>query len=84
MQDFRLGGGGGGTLCTSTKCGIRGIPPLEIFFLRFGLTIDFSISNINILTLLGGGGGGGGGGFKFPTPLNPGHTFKSIPYVHSC
>ena len=29
--------------------------------LRFGLTIDFSISNINILKLLGGGGGGGGG-----------------------
>ena len=30
IQDFRLGGGG--TLYTSTKCGIGGIPPSEIFF----------------------------------------------------
>ena len=51
---YRIFGLGGETLCTSTKCGIGSIPSSEKN-LRFGLTIDFSISNINILKLLGGG-----------------------------
>ena len=54
------------TLCTSSKCGIGGILP-QNFFLRFGLTIDFSISNrYSYSQTLGGGGPGPWGDPSFP------------------
>ena len=63
-RGFSAGGGGDSVHQQSMKLGA--FLPQE-FFLRFCLTIDFSISNINILNLdLGGGGGGGGGESQFP------------------
>ena len=63
---FLAWGGGGGNSLYINKVRDWGHSSPRIFFLRFGLTIDFSISNINILKLLGGGGGGES---QFPIPL---------------
>ena len=63
---FGLGGGNSLYINKVRDCG-HSSPRKK---LRFGLTIDFSISNINILKLLGGGGGGGNPSFP-PPCMNP-------------